>query len=343
MGRRKGTLGPAISIAGAVALWLVAVATISARPPAPGAHAAVQPVATAAAPAVEVETATAAVTAQATGAGYAGQDVCMTCHTDKTLNGTPHGMSGNPNTPAAKENCESCHGPGQAHVDGGGDKTKIKTFTALSATEANAVCTTCHNSGPHMMWDSSAHENRGVACTTCHSVHSFKSDKAQLKKATISETCATCHRDKVLKLKRSAHMPVQSDPNRPAAMECTSCHNPHGSTNVSLLKVGTSPNDTCVSCHPEKRGPYLWEHAAVVDSCTNCHDPHGSSFDRMLVTRAPMLCQRCHVTTRHPPTVYDNYARENATSANRVLGRSCVACHQAIHGSNAASGEFFLR
>jgi DmsE family decaheme c-type cytochrome len=327
MGRWKRTLGPAVPIAGALALWVVAVATVPAETT----------------PAAATVTSGAQASAQAN--GYVGEETCLTCHEDKkAINGTPHGMSGDAKTPAATHGCESCHGPGQAHVDGGGDKTKIRRFETLTPSEASAVCTTCHNRGDHLMWDSSAHESRGVACTTCHSVHSFKSAQAQLKKATISETCATCHRDKVMKTRRSAHMPVSNDPNRPAShMECTTCHNPHGSANEKMLRTGTSVNDLCTSCHTEKRGPYLWEHAAVVDSCTNCHDPHGSSFQRMLVTQEPMLCQRCHVTTRHPPTVYDNYVRQNSTGANRIVGRSCVVCHQNIHGSNAASGEFFLR
>jgi len=326
MGRWTRTLGPAVPIAGALALWVVAVATVPAETE----------------PAVAGATAGATLSPQA--AGYVGEETCLTCHDDKkAVNGTPHGMTGNPETPAATHGCESCHGPGQAHVDGGGDKSQIRTFSTLTPDEASAVCTSCHNRGDHLLWNNSSHENRGVACTTCHSVHSFKSEKAQLKTATITETCETCHRDKVLKTKRSMHMPVANDPLRPRQMECTTCHNPHGSTNVKLLRVGTSVNDACTSCHPEKRGPYLWEHAAVVDNCTNCHDPHGSSFERMLITKAPMLCQRCHVTTRHPPTVYDNYVRENSTGANRILGRSCVVCHQNIHGSNAASGKFFLR
>ena len=49
----------------------------------------------------------------------------------------------------------------------------------------------------------------------------------------------------------------------------------------------------------------LWEHAPVSESCATCHDPHGSNNDRMLVSKQPFLCQRCHVTSRHPPTVYE--------------------------------------
>ena len=117
----------------------------------------------------------------------------------------------------------------------------------------------------------------------------------------------------------------------------------HGSANLKLLKVGTTVDESCTSCHAEKRGPYLWEHAPVADSCVTCHDPHGSNNDRMLVARQPYLCQRCHVTSRHPPTVYEGFALNNSTGADRLTGRSCVICHQQIHGSNAPSGKALLR
>ena len=58
--------------------------------------------------------------------------------------------------------------------------------------------------------------------------------------------------------------------------------------------------------------------------------------------RLPFLCQRCHVVTRHPATVYDNAAITTAKS-NRMFGRSCVNCHSNIHGSNHPSGQFFMR
>jgi predicted CXXCH cytochrome family protein len=81
----------------------------------------------------------------------------------------------------------------------------------------------------------------------------------------------------------------------------------------------------------------------VADSCTTCHDPHGTSNDRMLVTKQPFLCQRCHVTSRHPPTVYDGYLLKNSQNANKIYGRSCVVCHQMVHGSNSPNGKMFLR
>jgi DmsE family decaheme c-type cytochrome len=110
-----------------------------------------------------------------------------------------------------------------------------------------------------------------------------------------------------------------------------------------LLRAGTTVDESCTSCHADKRGPYLWEHAPVVESCTTCHEPHGSNNDRMLVSKEPFLCQRCHVTSRHPPTVYEGFLLNNSQNANKIVGRACTTCHQLIHGSNAPSGRSFLR
>jgi hypothetical protein len=61
----------------------------------------------------------------------------------------------------------------------------------------------------------------------------------------------------------------------------------------------------------------------------------------MLVARPPMLCQRCHIATRHPATRYD--AAAVAAPSNRVISRGCVNCHSNIHGSNHPSGVYFHR
>jgi DmsE family decaheme c-type cytochrome len=275
-------------------------------------------------------------------AGYVGQDTCLGCHDDKMkgqFEKSPHAMKTDPRSPAAKLGCESCHGPGGKHADDPGThKTKNLRSTG-SAAEINETCTACHSRQNHVLWDGSQHESRGLACSTCHSVHSPKSEDKQLKEVTQRELCATCHRDKISKLDRSGHMPV-----REQKMECSSCHNVHGTTNVRLLRKGDSVAELCTSCHAEKRGPYLWEHAPSRDGCVTCHDPHGSSNERMLVAKPPLLCQRCHVATRHPSTIYDQQAIGSAAAPSvRIYARSCVTCHSAIHGSNHPSGQRFVR
>ena len=276
-------------------------------------------------------------------AGYVGEETCLTCHEDqkKGYHGSPHSRAKNPRTPAAKQGCESCHGPGQAHVDGGGDKTKINNPATMTLRDANAACLSCHNRNNHANFDGGKHDSRNVGCVTCHSVHAPKSESKQLKTASVQETCVQCHRKEVNKVHKSSHMPVGEF--NGTKMECTTCHNPHGSQNVKMLKEGTSVTEACATCHAEKRGPFLWEHNVGRESCVTCHDAHGSNNERMLVAKVPMLCQRCHIHSRHPATIYDS-TQIVTNKSDRAAGRACLNCHQMIHGSNhPTSGKVFMR
>jgi DmsE family decaheme c-type cytochrome len=274
------------------------------------------------------------------GATYVGDESCSTCHTKEHEGyvNTAHNRKVDPRSPASSKSCETCHGPASKHVE---DPTTNfpRSFKKSTPADVNAVCATCHNRGEHALWDNSQHEARNLSCTSCHSVHAAKSPKGQLKAAQQQDVCASCHRDKVAKLDRSGHMPV-----REGKMQCSTCHNIHGSTNVKLLRKGDSIAELCTSCHAEKRGPFLWEHAPGRDGCVTCHDPHGSSNERMLVAKPPILCQRCHVATRHPSTIYDGaLIGSSPTGSARIFARSCVTCHSAIHGSNHPSGQRFVR
>jgi DmsE family decaheme c-type cytochrome len=274
---------------------------------------------------------------QAPATNYVGEDTCLTCHDTQSYKGTAHALKFNARTPAATHGCESCHGPGKEHAEAGGDKSKILNPKTMEARAVSEVCTTCHDRGTHALWAGSQHDQRNVSCITCHSIHNPQGPK-QLKAESEMKLCATCHKNITNKQQRFNHMPVREE-----KLTCSSCHNVHGSSNARLLRVGTTIDESCTSCHTEKRGPYLWEHAPVADSCATCHDPHGSNNERLLVAKPPFLCQRCHVTSRHPPTVYDGFVLKNSSNANKIFGRSCVVCHQMVHGSNSPNGKAFLR
>jgi DmsE family decaheme c-type cytochrome len=266
--------------------------------------------------------------------GFAGSDQCAECHEDiaKGLTDSVHGQKGF--SMRSDQGCEACHGPGEAHIEGGGDITKIRSFKVLEASDASAACLECHEKGKQMMWRGSTHENRNLACTECHSVHQFKSDKFQLKTAKVEDTCSDCHLQIKAQIQKTSHHPI-----REGLLSCADCHNVHG-TQADALVSANSVNEKCYECHTEKRGPFLWDHPPVRENCLNCHVPHGSSHVKLLATRRPYLCQQCHLDTRHPGTLYD---ANNLLTSNREFSRSCSNCHLTLHGSNHPSGAFFLR
>ena len=70
---------------------------------------------------------------------------------------------------------------------------------------------------------------------------------------------------------RTSHHPV-----REGKMGCASCHNPHDGNRPKMIKAD-SVNELCYTCHAEKRGPFLFEHAPVREDCVSCHEPHGTN------------------------------------------------------------------
>ncbi len=249
-------------------------------------------------------------------AGMAGMETCATCHENvsKAFAKTPHITSA--------LGCEGCHGGGQAHVDGSGDKTKIRVFKNLTPSESSEVCLGCHSKGGQTHWAGSTHDSRKLSCVTCHDPH----PKGEVPKALLAkpqlELCATCHPERRAQLYRSAHMPQ-----REGKMQCTSCHNPHGTVTEGMLLQNTV-NENCYSCHAEKRGPFLWEHQPVRENCLTCHDAHGSMNANMLKVKSPILCQQCHMGPSHLGQPW------SSTTQTRSFARGCSNCHTQVHGSN---------
>lgn len=295
--------------------------------------------------------------AQPAAGDYVGSDTCVSCHDaqHKAIKDTPMGriLLVHPRTAQEKLGCEACHGPGKAHVEAGGGKDTIPIRftkdTKNTPEEMNAACLSCHQKGNRMFWAGSPHQMRNIACVDCHTAHygsitereadrklssqarfnSPLSESAGVKKQQ-PELCLDCHKMRRAQLQRSSHMPY-----REGKVTCTSCHNPHGTPNPSQL-IQATINENCLSCHTERRGPFLWEHPPVVENCANCHEPHGSNNPQLLKVRMPRVCDSCHVTSRHPTQAQPLQSIKN-------FGRGCTNCHVMIHGSNHPSGSAFLR
>lgn len=290
--------------------------------------------------------------AQQDQAAYVGEKKCIECHKQENshFSHTVHAkvFRLNPRNENESRVCETCHGPGSLHAKNTKDKNLIIGYTKEWGTPIETQttqCLTCHKGGNRMHWDGSAHANNKISCSDCHNPMAKFSAKGLLKKASITETCQSCHQQQRAEFMKRSHMPLPE-----GKMSCEDCHNPHGTTTRPLLKAD-SVNEICYSCHAEKRGPFLWEHAPVRENCVNCHHPHGSNHDKLLQTARPYLCQQCHANTNHPSTFYNASMFPNAAGNPqtggalnaRVMGRSCQNCHAQIHGSNHPAGARFQR
>jgi DmsE family decaheme c-type cytochrome len=283
----------------------------------------------------------------AAGAGeYAGGvKTCLKCHDKdqhKAVLHTPHAQMADPRTPFAENSCEGCHGPSAAHVntskkDQEGEKVPIH-FGRNSHTpveKQNEVCLDCHRGGDQMHWEGSSHRNGDIPCAACHDSHAIN-DRV-LERAEQAEVCFACHT-----AQRAKSNLLSRHPTREGKIACSDCHLPHGGFGPSQL-VGSTVNDTCYTCHAEKRGPFLWEHAPVREDCTLCHSPHGSTQPSMLKMRGPWLCQTCHSWTFHPSNLYDANSVPPLGMDNHTVFRNCLNCHPMVHGSNHPSGVRFTR
>jgi DmsE family decaheme c-type cytochrome len=246
---------------------------------------------------------------------------CALCHDDIQAafvqSGTGKAPGGH-----AKADCQSCHGPGEAHIEEGGDLEKIVRFGTLSAKESSSRCLACHQEQEiHFSARQGIHHLSDVSCTDCHDPHS---GAQTMLRETGAALCSSCHPGVAARFGMPRSHPMAE--NGPG---CVQCHQPHGA-NRQLQRDGL--HGTCGNCHFEKTGPFFYGHdTSLIDGCGSCHEVHGSTGRHLLVHENQVnLCYQCHTAAVTP----------GWHSASRFLDEKCTACHTAIHGSNTS--QFFL-
>ncbi|MGB0036860.1 MAG: DmsE family decaheme c-type cytochrome [Candidatus Acidiferrales bacterium] len=266
---------------------------------------------------------------------YVGPEVCKTCHEDiyKGWEKTPHWKTtldthGGP----SEHGCEACHGPGSAHVEGGGDKSKIFTFKGVAAKEISSRCLTCHTSSHEQSgFSRSVHLQNNVSCIDCHSPHHPK-ESEHLMKEKQPQLCYGCHLETKQQFARPFHHRVNE-----GLVRCTDCHNPHGTNQAKMLRATSSQDLVCFKCHTDKQGPFVFEHQPVkVEGCVACHVPHGSSNPRLLKrSQVNVLCLECHSISLDTTGVGVEGPLPAGPAHNQNQKyQACTMCHTQIHGSN---------
>jgi DmsE family decaheme c-type cytochrome len=255
---------------------------------------------------------------------------CTDCHDAmKAIATTPHAHGQVKKDEIPNAVCEKCHGDGKAHIEGGGDKEKI--YKPVGVEGANKTCLTCHDTATDRITrHTGVHSNTAtVNCLTCHSIHASDAHSKHLLAKPELALCDTCHMPQVASFRNKpyAHRLARG------GMECDSCHEPHGRGGRDSLKTSRSGELPCLTCHAEKRGPFVFQHGAIAaGDCMTCHEPHGSSNPKRLKrATVAQLCIECHspiggTTLGSQPPSFHNL--------NNPRYQNCTTCHVAIHGSN---------
>jgi DmsE family decaheme c-type cytochrome len=281
-----------------------------------------------------------------------GADTCLGCHDEEadtttfTTAGifkTRHAHRGNAHAPfgAGGLQCEACHGPGARHATKGSKKkstiNSFKPDSFLPVSERNQACLNCHQSRSRAGWHAGAHERGAVACTDCHRLHVERD--AVLTRAGEADVCFRCHQKQRADFHKASTHPV-----RFGRMACSDCHSPHGASSAAML-IKPTLNQTCTSCHADKRGPLLWEHAPVTEDCSLCHTAHGSVRTALLTKSPPLLCQQCHSAAGHPSAARTAAALPGGAGGGSIflVAGSCTNCHSQVHGSNHPAGAKLMR
>lgn len=209
--------------------------------------------------------------------------------------------------------CESCHGAGQAHVEGVASGSLTRPLARISMG-GTGNCGDCH-SGVHTPfaeeWAASGHNKLYTSAAS-----------------NISSGCAGCH-DGRKALERWGVTDNYAERDSATAYQrttCAVCHAPHGSSNPSQLRFSVSSTDPaqnlCMQCHMRRTEPST--------TASSPHAPQGA----VLLGFAGW---------RPPGFVYDT-ARiygSHATTANPKL---CAGCHVTKFTVNdAATGAFVFQ
>lgn len=212
--------------------------------------------------------------------------------------------------------CESCHGPGEAHVLARQaervDDSPMFQPLKVSHDKANQMCGRCHSGFGH----------RNEKDFAVHGVRYRPGDELdewfnvfRFEDGTASWTSLLYWPDGTQRVAGDEFLGTDTSPCAQAgSMSCLSCHSMHDSDPNDMLAQGMAGNQACLQCHAniQENISAHTHHAAdsTGSQCYNCHMPHTAygflvaqrthaiSSPRVAATlksSRPNACNLCHL------------------------------------------------
>jgi predicted CXXCH cytochrome family protein len=239
-------------------------------------------------------------------AGDTATAACFRCHTTNGATNIGADTAGFLSASAVNRKyfedvqCESCHGPGAAHVTvPDAEQTKPIPYFVSYDSALGVGCGTCHMGAPH----ASFYEDWS------HGAHRIIEAPA----IAVGGMCLECHEGKTVEQRfGGSDVFVEYASASAFPIGCADCHDPHGSDNPAELRGPINARDTtnlCIRCHMREatpdtantRGPHSPQGPTFLGY--SGWQPPGFAWDSTdIPTHAnpaanKMLCATCHVAT----------------------------------------------
>ena len=170
--------------------------------------------------------------------------------------------------------CESCHGPGKKHAESL-LKSDIVNPARLSVERSTDICLACHQAGKpdakHAAWPGGYQPGKKLS----NFWHGFEPEAGKQTPEFWSN--GTAHKNRV-QGNTFTHSVMHAE-----GLQCSNCHDPHGSRYRSMTIKSAETNALCLTCHGPGKfvGPKVQaitdhtHHTATStgSQCINCHMP----------------------------------------------------------------------
>lgn len=197
--------------------------------------------------------------------------------------------------------CETCHGPGSAHVEAADEASRRPTDEEIAGIR-NAI-----SNGPNPQMCGQCH-SRGVAPD---GVHAYPIDYLPGTELLDPAVYTLVSPDNSTYWWPTGHAQQQN-------MQFNEWHSSAHASALDSLRGADKADDTCLTCHS---GDYLYNQTILTRvedgdwsgappdpvtlnsasygiTCSTCHNPHSAGeYDHLLVTDSYTLCTSCHANT----------------------------------------------